>query len=215
MTNRQKLFIIMIITATIICLIIGSTFAYWTWSTSSAQATTVAFTVERGFSCSADGGGILTSSNVQLMPADCANSEHAIKRTVKVSTTQDSGKTIYLDMNLKVNSIGANLAASENFRYALTTNSTSCHHSVIAEGNFVGATANTEKMLLSAERYTASTANDTYYLWIWLDKEETNLNTMNQTFNMTLSGSCTDVLRIPSLGEVADAEEVGSTGVET
>ncbi len=192
MTNKQKLFIIIIITATITCLIIGSTFAYWTWSTSSAQATTVSFTVASGFTCSADGGGNLTSSNVQLMPADCTNSEHAIKRAVKVSTVQDSGKTIYLDMNLKVNSIGANLAASENFRYALTTNSTSCHHSVIAEGNFVGATANTEKMLLSAERYTASTANDTYYLWIWLDKEETNLNTMNQTFNMTLSGSCTD-----------------------
>ncbi len=192
MTGKQKMFIIMIVAATITCLAIGSTFAYWTWSTSSAQATTVSFTVASGFSCSADGGGNITSSNVQLMPSDCTNDEHAIKRTVKVKTVQDSGKTIYLDMNLKVNSIDANLAASENFRYVLTTNSTSCRHSIVAEGNFVGATTNTEKMLLKSERYTASTSNDTYYLWIWLDKKETNSNTMNQTFKLSLTGSCTD-----------------------
>ena len=84
MTDRQKLFTIMIVTATITCLAIGSTFAYWTWSTSSAQATSVTFTVASGFNCSADGGGNITSSDVELVPAECTNSAYAIKRTVKI-----------------------------------------------------------------------------------------------------------------------------------
>ena len=144
MSNKQKMIIIMIITATITCLAIGSTFAYWTWSTSSAQATSVTFTVASGFTCSADGGGNITSSDVELVPAECTNSTYAIKRTVKVSTTQDSGKTIYLDMKLKVDSISANLAASENFKYALTTSSTSCESGIMAEGTFNGTSANDE-----------------------------------------------------------------------
>ncbi len=192
MTNRQKLFTIMIITATITCLAIGSTFAYWTWSTSSAQATSVTFTVASGFTCSADGGGNITSSNIQLVPADCTNSAYAIKRTVKVSTVQDSGKVIYLDMKLKVDSISANLSASQNFKYALTTSSTSCESGIMAEGTFNGTVANDELPLLTKEQYLSSTSNDTFYLWVWLDKKETNSNTMNQTFKLSLTGSCTD-----------------------
>jgi hypothetical protein len=109
-----------------------------------------------------------------------------------VSTTQSSGKTIYLDMGLKVNSIGTGLANSSNFKYALTTNSTNCNTGVVVSGTFQGTTTNSEVGLLDTKRYTASTTNDTYYLWIWLDKAETDSATQNQTFNMTLSGSCTD-----------------------
>ena len=188
----QKAFIIIIFVASFIAFLIGSTFAYWTWQSTNAQKTAVTFTVSSGFSCRADGGGNITSSDVMLAPADCTNTNYAIKRTVKVSTTQNSGKTIYLDMNLTVNSIGTNLANSTNFKYALTTNSNSCKNSVVAEGNFYGATANTEKMLLKTERYTTTTNNDTYYLWIWLDKEETNNAIQNESFDISLTGSCTD-----------------------
>ena len=105
MTKGQKLFITFIVIGTVICLLVGSTFAYWSWSSNSAQATTVAFTVASDFSCSADGGGNLTSSDVELAPAKCTDPDYAIKRTVKVSTTQNSDKTIYLDMKLKVDSL--------------------------------------------------------------------------------------------------------------
>ena len=106
MTEKQKLILVGLITGTITALIIGFTFAYWTWESTSAQRTAVSFTIGNGFSCSADGGGNITSGDVQLMPTDCTDTTHAIKRTVKVSTTQSSGKTIYLDMGLKVNSTG-------------------------------------------------------------------------------------------------------------
>ena len=192
MTKGQKLFITFIVIGTVICLLVGSTFAYWSWSSNSAQATTVAFTVASDFSCSADGGGNLTSSDVELAPAKCTDPDYAIKRTVKVSTTQNSDKTIYLDMKLKVDSISANLSNSQNFKYALTTSSSSCESGIMAVGTFYGTSANSELPLLTKERYLSSTTNDTFYLWVWLDEEETNINTMSQPFKLSLTGSCTD-----------------------
>ena len=191
-SEKQKLILVGLITGTITALLIGFTFAYWTWESTSGQRTAVSFTIGNGFSCSADGGGNITSSDVQLMPTECTDTTHAIKRTVKVSTTQSSGKTIYLDMGLKVNDIGTGLANSSNFKYALTTSATSCNSGIVASGTFQGTTTNSEVGLLNTKRYQTATNNDTYYLWIWLDKAETSASTQNQTFNISLTGSCTD-----------------------
>ena len=197
MTEKQKLILVGLITGTITALLIGFTFAYWTWESTSTQRTAVSFTIGNGFSCSADGGGNLTSSDVMLAPADCTNSNYAIKRTVKVSTTQSSGKTIYLNMGLKVNEIGTGLANSSNFKYALTTSATSCNSGIVASGTFQGTTTNSEVGLLDTKRYQTATNNDTYYLWVWLDKAETSTATQNQTFNISLTGSCTDETPAP------------------
>ena len=175
----------------IIMVVIGSTFAYWNWESTNAQKTSVTFTVGANFSCSADGGGEITNTNY-FVPTDCTNSTYAIQRTVKVSTTQGANTPIYLNMNLKVNSIGSGLSGSQNFKYALTTSSTSCETGVVASGNFYGATTNTEKPLLIDERYLTSTTNDTYYLYVWLDKAETSSSTMNQSVSLSLTGDCTD-----------------------
>ena len=191
-SEKQKLILVGLITGTITALLIGFTFAYWTWESTSGQRTAVSFTIGDGFSCSADGGGNITSNDVQLMPTDCTDTSHAIKRTVKVSTTQSSGKTIYLNMGLKVNSIGTGLANSSNFKYVLTTSATSCNSGIVASGTFQGTTTNSEVGLLNTKRYQTATTNDTYYLWVWLDKAETSTSTQNQTFNISLTGSCTD-----------------------
>ena len=196
-SEKQKLILVGLITGTITALLIGFTFAYWTWESTSGQRTAVSFTVGNGFSCSADGGGNITSNDVQLMPTECTDTTHAIKRTVKVSTTQSSGKTIYLNMGLKVNSIGTGLANSSNFKYALTTSATSCNSGIVASGTFQGTTTNSEVGLFKDKRYLSATNNDTYYLWVWLDKAETSTSTQNQTFNISLTGSCTDEAPAP------------------
>ena len=176
----------------LIFMIIGGTLAYWNWQSSSEQNTAVTFTVASGFSCSADGGGSITSNDKVLAPAACTNTTYAIKRTITVSPTiTQPNKTIYLDMWLKVNSIGSGLAASQNFKYALTTSSSNCTTDVVTQGNFWLAETNTKRMLLQDKRYT-STTTETYYLWVWLDSAETNSNTMNQSFNIELGGNCTD-----------------------
>ena len=172
--------------------IIGGTLAYFQWISSNEQKTNVIFMVASTFSCSADGGGSLTSNDIELAPAACTNTTYAIKRTITVHPTITQANTnVYLDMWLKVNSISSNLSASQNFKYALTTSSSNCTTDVVTQGNFWLAEANTKRMLLYDKMYT-STTTETYYLWIWLDNAETNSDTMNQSFNIELGGNCTD-----------------------
>ncbi len=188
---KNKRVSIILVVLLLIFVIVGSTFAYFTWQTSENQKTNVVFTVTSDFKCAVDGGGDITSNDITLAPCECTNSKYAIKREVKVTPTiTKSGKTIYMDLWLTVNSMGTGLANSNNFRYALTTSSTSCDNPV-SSGTFTGKTANNRVRLLSSKEYS-STTTDTYYLWIWLDKEETSNDTMNQTFSLSLGGSCVD-----------------------
>lgn len=186
-----KIGIIFIVLA-VIATLVGSTFAYWSWQSSAAQQTAVTFTVTAGFSCSADGGGNISPGDMGLAPATCTNSTYAIKRTVTVSPViNQSENDVYMDLWLKVNSIGSGLAASQNFRYALTTSASNCTTGVVSQGNFNGATTNTQKTLLHNKAYSQTTT-ETYYLWIWLDAAETSSDTMNQSFSMELGGVCTN-----------------------
>ena len=76
---------------------------------------------------------------------------------------------------------------SDNFRYALTADSTSCSTNVAASGNFKGKVANDKVELLSG-----MSSAGIYYLYIWLDKEETDSSTMNQSVSLSLGGECTN-----------------------
>ena len=190
--DRGNKAIIILSILTVIFTIMGGTFAYWNWQSSSEQNTAVTFTVASGFSCSADGGGSISSNDKVLAPAACTNTTYAIKRTITVSPTiTQPNKTIYLDMWLKVKNIGTELSNSVNMKYALTTSDTNCTTNVVSTGNFHNATTNTQIELLHYKEYS-STTTETYYLWIWLDSAETDPVTQNQTFNIELSGNCTD-----------------------
>ncbi len=171
---------------TIIFTLSGGTLAYLNWR--SASNTAVTFTVEPSFSCAADGGGNITSSQVMLAPSSCTNSTYAIKRTVKVMPTVESGK-MYMDLWLNINKLDTGLKNSDNFKYVLSTSSTSCTTGVVASGNFKGKTAGATVMLLEEKEYT-QTATETYYLYVWLDSTEESTETMNQTFNLSLGGEC-------------------------
>ena len=184
MKNRKIITIFLILT--IIFTLSGGTLAYLNWR--SASNTAVTFTVEPSFSCAADGGGNITSSQVMLAPSSCTNSTYAIKRTVKVMPTVKNGK-VYMDLWLNINKLDTGLKNSDNFKYVLSTSSTSCTTGVVASGNFKGKTAGSTVTLLEGKEYT-QTATETYYLYIWLDSAEESTETMNQTFNLSLGGEC-------------------------
>ena len=186
MKNRKIVAIFLILT--IIFTLSGGTLAYLNWR--SASNTAVTFMVEAGFSCAADGGGNITSSQVMLAPSSCTNSTYAIKRTVKVMPTVESGK-MYMDLWLNINKLDTGLKNSDNFKYVLSTSSTSCTTGVVASGNFKGKTAGSTVMLLEEKEYT-QTATETYYLYVWLDSAEGSTETMNQTFNLSLGGECSN-----------------------
>lgn len=190
--DKKKKIVGVLITLTIIFTVMGSTFAYLSWSSSEEQKTQVTFTKEAGFSCSVNGGGNIAEGDVILMPTvvNDSTTSYYIKRTITVKPTiTDSLLPVYMDLWLDINSLGTGLSNSLNFKYALTTSSTSPTTGVVSSGNFNGKITGDKINLLTSKKYTATTT-DTYYLWIWLDAAETSSDTMNQSFSLSLNGSC-------------------------
>ena len=199
MENNRKTLIIIAIFGLVIA-IIGGTLAYWRWQSTEAQKTVVNFTIGSDFSCAADGGGDITSGTINLIPTEVNDNTTAnyIKREVKVMPTiTNDGKTIYMDLWLDIKSISANLSSSSNLMYVLNTSSTDKDTGVIISGNFGGLAKNNRIKLFTDKDYS-STTTETYYLWIWLDAKETSSDTMNQSFELSLNGSCVDQKEEPN-----------------
>ena len=192
MKNKNLIIILMMLTITFT--IMGGSLAYFTWQTSEAEKTVVTFTIENEFSCSADGGGNISSANIA--PTTCTGS-YALKRTIKAMPKLSVASPIYMDLWLDINEIGTGLSNSNNFKYALTTSDTSCETGLVTSGTFTGTKAGDKISLLSSQKYT-QTMTDTYYLYIWLDKEETSTETMNQSFSLSLNGECSDKQKVYS-----------------
>ena len=201
MDNNKKITILMILS--VVIALLGGTLAYWNWQSTNEQKTNVTFTVNSTFSCSADGGGNITSNDVMLAPTDCTNSTYAIQRTVTTNITNNGSNPVYMDLWLNVVSIGSGLSNSNNFKYALTTDSTSCTTGVVSSGNFYGKANGSKVNLLSDV-----TSGSTYYLYIWLDSAETSTDTMNQSVNLTLGGECTNEAPPPTLLTTLSADAV-------
>ena len=193
--NKKIVFTILIV-ACLVILLTGGTYAYLSWASNSDDNTNVTFTKGEGFSCSADGGGNITTGEISLMPTDCTkNSSHVIKREITVNTTiTDINMPIYMDLWLDVNSMGTALSNSSNLKYSLTTSSTNCATDVVKSGTFNGKTAGDKVTMISGNTYN-STTTETYYLYIWLDINETNADTASQSFNLSLGGSCSNEIR--------------------
>ena len=203
--DKKKKVMVVLITLTIIFIVIGSTFAYLSWSSSEEQKTQVTFTKEAGYSCSANGGGNITEGDVVIAPTDCTTGKHVIKREITVNPSiTDINMPIYMDLWLNINSMGTGLSNSNNFKYSLTTSSTNCETDVVSTGTFTGKTAGDKVTILSGNTYT-STTTETYYLYIWLDKEETSSDTMNQSFSLSLGGSCSNRLLVTATTLISKA----------
>ena len=191
--NKRIITILMILT--IVFTIMGGTLAYWSWRTTDAQKTNITFTITSDFSCSADGGGDITSGSINLVPTVVSSTTTAnyIKREIKVTPTiNTTGKTVYMDLWLDIKTLGSGLSGTDYFKYSFTTGSSSPDDGVVYSGNFRGLVKNNRVRLLLDKEYTSS-MTDTYYLWIWLDAEETDSATMNQSFRLVLNGNCTDM----------------------
>ena len=191
MKKNVKVFIILIFLF-IIFTLFGGTLAYYTWQSSASQKTGITLSFNSEFSCAADIGGNITSGDARIIPTTVSDvtSGNYIKREVAISSIiNTSDKLIYMNLWLDINEIGNGLSNSQNFKYALTKSSESNTSSVVSSGNFYGKTVGDKVELLTSKEYI-STTSETYYLWIWLDALETNIETAGQTFNFSLDGEC-------------------------
>ena len=193
--DKNKRIIIIVSITILILSIVGGTLAYWSWRTTDAQKTNITFTITSDFSCSADGGGDITSGSINLVPTVISSTTtgNYIKREIKVTPTiNTTGKTVYMDLWLDIKALGSGLSGTDYFKYSFTTGASSPEDGVVYSGNFRGLVKNNRVRLLLDKEYTSS-MTDTYYLWIWLDAAETDSDTMNQSFHLVLNGNCTDM----------------------
>ena len=181
---------IVLFTLSFIMILIGSTFAYWSWETTESKRTMVTFTVTDYLTCSADGGGDIVGT--KIAPAPCTDPEYAIRRRIDAYTTSTEDRVINMDLWLEIDNISSGFLNSNNFKYALTTSAGSCYDGVINSGVFKTDISSNKVTLLNHEDEYIGTDAKTYWLWIWLDEEESDPSTMNQTFKAHLNGSCND-----------------------
>ena len=185
----NKRLIIILSVWTVIFTLMGGTLAYWNWQSADNRKTNVTFTVNRDYTCGADSGGHITSNDVKLAPAKCNDSVYAIKRPITTSVTTTGDKVVNMDLWLNINNISTNLTNTSNFKWVIGKNGNSCESGIIKQGDFRNI-QNNKIDLLDGVEY--ATLDDKYYLYIWLDEAETNANTMNQSFDFSISGKCED-----------------------
>ena len=192
--NQKSKKILVISIITVIFALLGGTFAWWTWN--SSTNTTVTFTVTSSFSCSVDGGGDITDQDTFIAPTDeCTNPENAIIRKITTDVTNSGLNDITMDLWLDVKEMGTGLSDSQNFKYVLTTSPTSCTTDKVTSGTFNGKVKDSKVNLLDGITFSGNSTNE-YYLYIWLDSAETSASTMNQLFELSLNGSCTNSVSI-------------------
>ncbi len=203
MKNKRLLLIISVVTL-IAMLIAGSTFSFLQWASTNEQRTNVTFSANKNFSCSVDGGGNITSNDVTLIPtSDCGHASYAIKREIITNVVNNRGTSIYLNLWLDINALSSGLSNSQNFRYVLSTSSSSCSGSdVVNEGTFYSKSAGDKINLLANAPYASSTTG-TYYLYIWLDYEGKDSGSQDSQFDLSLGGECTDYNEIPNSPYIA------------
>ena len=195
--KKNKKLIIPLLLVGILVLIIGSTYAWLIWVSSEEDKTNITFTATGSFSCSATGVNTIDGSNVTLVPTDCTKVEnigHVIKKEISTVSKNNSGTDAYMNMWLNVDGLGSYLANSDNFKYALTTTDNNCATDVVSTGNFKDLATGGRVNILESKKIT-STENNTYYLWIWLDKAETTPPEVDETtrsFSLSLGGECTN-----------------------
>lgn len=187
--DSKRVIIILIVYALILGCIASGTLAYLNWENSDDQRTIVEFTLRKDFSCFATVSGSIEPSNVLLAPTTCTNSTHAIKRQIDLTAELYGELDVYMDLWLEINSIDSELAATSNFKYALTTNANSCTTGVVTSGTFNGLSAGDTIDFFVQRQYTQTTT-DIYYLYVWLDAAETSTNVMNKTFRLSINGMC-------------------------
>ena len=176
--DKKKIIIGLILVIGAIAL--GSSLAWWTWSTSSNEQTNVVVTVG-GITINYEDGENITNNN--LIPT--STKEKGISKNITVSSTGE----VYLDLNMAVVTLEDGLKDA-SFKYELYNGS-----ELVTGGNFANSNAGDNIALLSGVEVTSSPT--TYTLYIWIDGNMSNPSTMyNQNFEFRLNANATDEISV-------------------
>ena len=172
----QKKHIIVGSLLVLMAIALGSSLAWWTWSTSSNEQTNVVVIVG-GITIDYEDGENITNNN--LIPT--STKEKGISKNITVSSTGQ----VYLDLNMAVVTLDNGLKDA-SFKYEIYNGS-----DLVTGGNFANSNTGDNIALLSGVEVTSSPT--TYTLYIWIDGNMSNPNTMyNQNFEFRLNAEATD-----------------------
>ena len=187
MKEKNKLLIAIIAVLLIAIVVVGATYAYWSWQTAPNEQTNVSFTVPSGstlLSASIDGG---TMSVSKLAPTSCGNATYGAKSTVTLTYTNQSSATAFVSGTLTVNNFTKPHGSTSGtikptatdlgyLRYTLRTGDTSCTTGTeIASGNFAALYNKTSAQIMTnaalKKNIATGTTNGTQvmHLYVWLD----------------------------------------------
>ncbi len=179
--KKHKVIGIIIGVAAFIALIVGVTYAWYTWQ--STNNTNVTFTVG-GVDITFDTGNDITSSKLRPVSTKEVGVEkgYAIEKTI----TASSSVIAYLNLYLTLETLPDGLK-NESFKWELYKDA-----SLVNSGNFKNNNQGEKITIASNQEITSSTS--TYKLYIWIDGANyANPETMqNQTFKFVLNADATD-----------------------
>ena len=176
--DKKKILIGLILIIGAIAL--GSSLAWWTWSTSSNEQTNVVVTVG-GITINYEDGENITNNN--LIPT--STKEKGISKNITVSSTGE----VYLDLNMAVVTLEDGLKDA-SFKYELYNGS-----ELVTGGNFANSNVGDNIALLSSVEVNSTPT--TYTLYIWIDGNMSNPSTMyNQNFEFRLNANATEEISV-------------------
>ena len=197
--KNKRLYIILGVLS-IIFLGIGGTFAYLT---TSATATNITQIKSGNLTMTIDGGG---NVNATFMPSKCTSS-YAIKKKIVATSSNTSGGKVSFSIGMNVAILSDDLKIT-TMKYALTTSSDSCTDGLIANGNFSNATVGNDIWIVKNDydniTQTSNSYTKTYYLYIWLDEEETQNLSGSISVNMKGTSSNNPSLTTEALIDLYD-----------
>ena len=185
-------------------IMVGSSLAWWTWTTSSNEQTNVVVTVG-GITIDYEDGENITNNN--LIPT--STKEKGISKDITVSSTGQ----VYLDLNMEVVTLDDGLKDA-SFKYEIYND-----NELIKGGNFANSNVGDNITLLGG--ITVTSTPTTYTLYIWIDGNMPNPNTMyNQNFEFRLNADATDenspsLATLRKLGLTSNGEMNSVTDVAT
>ena len=187
MKNKSRTYMIIGISILIIA-IIGSTFAYYIWNTTTDEETKIVTNIGAA-TVYFDGGSVIDNANIRPVSD---KSKGIVKEIGVKASTNGISMNLYLDINTLPDAL-----KEESFKYSFYKGST-----LIKEGNFTAShlssntepcsTNNTTHIILLPNQ-TVSTSLTNYTLYIWIDgaNYENPTTMMNQTFSFNLHATGT------------------------
>ena len=205
MKNKAKTFMIFGISLLVFA-IIGSTFAYYTWRTTSDQETKIVTSIGAATVYFSGGDSI---ENATLRPVSDKS-----KGIVKTVEARANASGVAINMYLDIVSIDDGLK-HESFKYEFYKGGT-----LLKSGNFttdsltndtVDCATNNTKHIVLMENNTVATSLTSYKLYIWIDgaNYENPITMMNASFSFKLHADGTGALI--KEGKIPDTPDTDNT----